>query len=155
MNHSAHRRNWKSLGLILGLLSCCAGTLSAQNCEAIVLPMLNNDANQLAMFPADKIAFHCAFSYYSFQVSDTLASAAPLHDISEVKDLLTGEQVSSDVNIDLDVLSYYRYDFNRFQIMHPEVPIYFHTRSSSHPYLVLVPVRVAEQRAQEKMDQGY
>lgn len=143
---------WKPFWLLLGLFLFSAGNLSAQDCNAIVLPLVNNDASRLAHYPADKLAYRCAFSQLSFEVTDILAEGAAVHDISEVKDVLTGVMLDRNVQIDLSVLSYYRYDFNRFQGMHADEYVYFHTPGSEHRYLVLVPRYLAQERAQEKMN---
>ena len=153
MNNPAPCCNWKSLGLLLALFIYSAGSLSAQDCEAIVLPMVNNDAALLARYPADKIAYYCAFSQFSFEVADSLPTGAPVHEINEVQDVLTKVFLDKDVRIDLTALSYYRYDFSRFQGMHAQATVYFHTPGSEHAYLVLVPYSDAQIRAQEKLIQ--
>lgn len=143
---------WKPFWLLLSLFLFSAGSLSAQDCNAIVLPLVNNDVQRLNQYPSDKLAYRCAFSQCSFEVADVLDETAPLHEISEVKDIFTGEFLSPSVQIDLNVLSYYRYDFNRFQVIHADEPVYFRTAGSDHPYLVLVPKMLADQRAQEKIN---
>lgn len=150
---SAPGRNGKSFWLLLGLFILSAGTLSAQDCDAIVLPMFKNDVQRFNRYPVEKVAYYCAFSQFSFEVTDTLDENAPLHDISEVYDIFTGEHLAADVQIDLNVLSYYRYNFNGFQGMHAEGPIYFRTVGSEHAYLVLVPIRIAQKQAVDKMSQ--
>ncbi len=150
---SRFRRNGKSMLLLMALFICSAGSLSAQDCDAIVLPKFKNDLQRFNQYPADKVLYYCAFSQFSFEVSDTLQAGVPVHDINEVRDLFTGEPMDRDVQIDLNVLSYYRYDFNRFQSIHAEGPIYFRTAGSEHSYLVLVPMRLAQQRAVDKMSQ--
>lgn len=148
VNHRL-RLSQSSWVLFLMLVSS-VGTLSAQNCEAIVLPFLDNDASRLVDYPAEKLAWRCAFSRHSFSLADTVPAAAPLHDISEVTDRFTGNPFPSDLAVNLDELSYYRYDFNRFQGLHPDLPVYFRTPASDRPYLVLVPIREAIRKAQEQ-----
>lgn len=140
----------KPFWIFVFLLVATVGSLSAQDCNAIVLPLVNNDVQRLHQYPSDKLAYRCAFSQCSFEVADVLDETAPLHDISEVKDVFTGEYLASDVQIDLNLLSYYRYDFNRFQVLHADEPVYFRTAGSEHSYLVLVPKVLADQRAMEK-----
>lgn len=109
----------------------------AQNCEAIVLPLYNNDIQRLNQVPADKIEYRCVFSHFSFDVADELPSGVTALAISQVRDNYTGQFMTDDVQIDLNVLSYYQYDFSRFQILYPQQEIYFSTPASEHPYLVL------------------
>lgn len=144
------------LRIVVLVMIIAPGSALAQDCDAIVLPFLNNDVQRLNQYPAHKMAYRCAFSQFSFEVADDVASGAPLHEISEVVDRFTGSNIPSDIKIDLNTLSYYQYDFNRFQGLHAEGPIYFHTPSSEHPYLVLVSFREAAERATKKMAQlGY
>ena len=142
----------KLLCLFVFLSKATGGTLFAQDCNVIVLPLVNNDVQRLNQYPSDKLAYRCAFSQCSFEVADELDENAPLHEISEVVDVFTGEHLSDDMDIDLNVLSYYRYDFSRFQVMHADEPVYFRTAGSAHPYLVLVPKMLADQRAMEKIN---
>lgn len=157
MKMSAHCRcNRKLLCFLAILFFCAGGTLSAQDCEAIVLPMMKNDASRLAQYPSDKIAYHCTFSQLSFEVSDTLPAGVPVYEINEVRDVFTGVSMDKNVKVDLNTLSYYQYDFNRFQGMHANEYIYFHTVGSEHLYLVLVPLTEVQRLTVEKMKQlGY
>lgn len=143
--------NRKIRWYLLALFVCGVGPLSAQDCDAIVLPKVNNDVQRLHAYPADKIAYYCTFSQSSFEVADAVAPNAPVHEISEVVDRFTGNPIPNEVHIDLNTLSYYQYDFNRFQGMHAGQTIYFHTPSSEHPYLVLVSYMEAERRTLAKM----
>ena len=119
------------------LVAVGMGTLCAQDCEQLLLPFFGNNLQTLQNYPQEKLAYRCAEAYFSFYVTDELDENAPVHDISEVVNRFTGEHLSEDFSVDLEVLSYYGYDFHRFRGLHPQASVYFRTQGSDHAYLVL------------------
>lgn len=112
-------------------------SLRAQNCDKIMLPYFGYDELRLQSYPDEKLAERCAYAHLSFTVADTLPQGAAVHDISEVLDKFTGEAIPQDIVINLDELSYFQYDFQRFRGLHYQQTVYFRTPGSEHPYLVL------------------
>lgn len=124
------------------LLSAMA--LKAQDCHKIMLPYFGYDENQMYSYPEEKLAYRCAFSRFSFYEADQVPEGAAVHDISEVTDRFTGEALSQQVSIDINVLSYYQYNFAQFRGLHYQQTVCFRTPGSAHPYLVLRSFRDTE-----------
>lgn len=113
--------------------------LKAQDCRAIVLPMFNGDEARLDSYPVEKLDLRCKYSRNSFYVSDTVPAGAVVKSITEVRNRQTGEYMTNETRIDLDVLSYYAYTFRELQQQYPkcDVTICFTTPGSDYAYLVL------------------
>ena len=113
--------------------------LRAQDCNAIMLPFFNGDAERLAAYPAEKLEWRCQYARNAFYWSDTVPEGAVVKSITEVVNRQTGIRMTADVQINLNTLSYYAYNFNDIQLIYPKpnVTICFSTPGSEHPYLVL------------------
>lgn len=120
------------------MLLAMAGA-KAQDCEALVLPFFGGNAERMAQYPAEKLAYRCQYARNAFYVSDTVPAGVQVIEISEVKEKLTGKNLPANIRIDLATFSYYAYDFIDFQTRYPkcDVTLCFHTPGSEHPYLVL------------------
>ena len=127
--------------MTLALVLAATG-LKAQDCDAIMLPYFKGDANRMQAYKEnapEKFQYRCNYATAAFIESDTIPAGLDVFNISEVKEIATGKNLSERFVVDLNTLSYYAYDFSRFQAMrHPdEVRVCFRTPGSSHPYLVL------------------
>lgn len=129
----------KQLLIIGTLLLAMAGKVSAQNCEAIVLPHFGNNQAALQMINDQKLATYCYYARHAFFVTNTLPEGAISYSITAVKDVFTGAHLPSTFEVDLETLSYYAYNFNDFRINHWGRTVYFSTPNSTYRYLVLRP----------------
>ena len=122
---------------VIGLMF--AGGLSAQNCEAIMLPFFGGNKQKMDEYPQPKFEWRCKYSQNAFYVTDQVPEGAELHALSELTDKMTGEKVTDDFVVDLDYLSYYQYNFMDIQLHSPsgDAKIYFATPKSGHRYLVV------------------
>lgn len=113
--------------------------LRAQGCDALVLPFFNGDAVRMAEYPAEKLEWRCQYARNAFYWSDTVPDGAVQKSITEVVNRQSGSRMTADVQINLNTLSYYAYNFNDMQLNYPKtnVTICFSTPGSAHPYLVL------------------
>lgn len=131
----------KKLVIIAALLMAVAG-VKAQDCEALVLPYFGNDATRMARYQTEapyKFEWRCAYAKAAFYESDTVPAGADVFQITEVSNKFTGKTISANYQVDLNVLSYYTYDFINFQLRYPtgDKTLCFATPASVHPYLVL------------------
>lgn len=119
-------------------LAAFAG-IQAQDCNAIMLPFFNGDANRMANYPPEKLDIRCRYSQNAFYVSDTVPQGAVLRSLTEIKDYTTGNYLTENFVVNLNTLSYYGYSFQDMQCHYPkaDVTICFPTPKSEHPYLVL------------------
>lgn len=116
--------------------------VKAQNCEAIMLPYFNNDAESLERYQAEapyKYEWRCAYAQSAFYEADTVPAGADVFQINEVKNKFTDSYLSANFMVDLASLSYYAYNFYDFQLRYPagDKTLCFSTPGSTHPYLVL------------------
>lgn len=126
--------------IILSVLCLMAfASLSAQNCEAIMLPYFNGNEKQMNEYPAPKLEWRCKYSQNAFYVTDNVPEGAELHALSELVDKMTGKNLTDDFVVDLNYLSYYQYNFMDLQLHSPkgDASIYFATPKSEHRYLVV------------------
>lgn len=129
----------------------------AQNCESIVLPLFGNDTARMALYPVDKVMYHCFYSQASFYESDAVPAGVDVYSISEVKETYGTNHLPQDYVVDLTTLSYYAYNFLSFQHRYPHgnVTICFSTPSSTHPYLVLRSIDDSHRLAGEMLTNYY
>lgn len=111
--------------------------LAAQNCEALVLPHVGNNADMLDKMPQGKFAWYCAFSQNSFYFADQLPEGVVAHNLAEVRNTSTGEYLPTDFVVDLNEFSYYAYNFIDFQIVETPNDVYFTLVGAEHRYLVV------------------
>lgn len=115
----------KILSTILFLAAMVGGKAMAQDCNAILAPyiVLNNiDTNS---YPIEKLEYFCQLSSAHFYITDRTPKRAKVFEISELKDYLTGQNLPQNVDIDLNNLSYYRYNFYDFQRLDFKNTVYF------------------------------
>ena len=125
--------------LITIMLVASFTCLKAQNCEAIVLPYFNGNQERMANYPAEKLDYRCRYSRNAFFESDTVPEWAEMRSLTELKNKMTGKNLTDDFVVDLETLSYYAYNFLDLQGQYhdSETVICFPTPKSKHPYLVL------------------
>lgn len=119
--------------ILLGLSS----QVSAQDCEALVLPHVGYNADAFSQMPQAKVDWYCLFSRNSFAEIDEVPDGVQLHNLSEVINYRTGDALPNDYAVDLNVLSYYAYNFNEIRAAASHGRVYFSTPGSAHRYLML------------------
>ena len=127
----------KTIPLFIVIILLFHQNILGQDCRSIVLPMYNYNEEVYNNVPDDKLAIHCAYARNMFYIADEWPEGNPIYIISEVKNISTGEFLSKEIEINLDSLSYYAYNFIDFQSRHNDKEIYFETIGSRHRYLVL------------------
>ena len=103
----------------------------AQDCEAIVGPYLTIRGLDPQSYPIEKQEYFCQVSRNTFYLVDEVPEGAPVYNIREVTNRLTGKKVSRDFVVDLNTLSFWEYDFMNFQVSHPYVTIYYRLGSNN------------------------
>lgn len=141
----------KKLVIIAAMFMAAAG-VKAQDCEAIMLPYFNGDMQRLTTYrnmAPEKYKYRCVFAQSAFYESDTIPAGVEVMDISVVKNLATGTNLSSNISIDLSTFSFYAYNFGEIQVRNNSVTeqTCFSTPASDHPYLVLRSAKEMEQAA--------
>lgn len=128
----------KKIVLIAALMASVIG-LKAQNCEQLMLPYFNGDANAMAGYPQEKFEWRCAFARAAFYESDTVPAGAEVYPITEVQSYADGTNLTADFVVDLSTLSFYAYTFKEIQLRYSKcnVTIAFSTPASEHRYLIL------------------
>ena len=113
------------------------GNLRAQDCNEIVRPyfLFNNvDSN---IYPAGKLEWRCNYSKNAFYLVDRVPENAFVYDFTELTNVLTKQHPSSDYIVDLNHLSYYLFDFEKFQCQHFEHTIYFRLKNGPKKFLAV------------------
>lgn len=120
---------------LFSIMLCAASAVGAQNCESLVLPHFGNNRAAFNNCPSDKVAYYCRYSSTALFATDTLPEGANVYDISELQNRFTGEYLAQNVEVDLNVFSYYAYNFVVFQNRHFNHRVYFRTPGSKFRYL--------------------
>lgn len=113
------------------------GQLQAQNCDILLRPYFlrnNIDPNE---YPEGKAEWRCLYAQSAFYLTNDIPENAPVYDISEVFDYLTGKYLDKNFVVDLQGLSYYGYNFIDFQQKNDKKTVYFRLRSGQTKYLAL------------------
>jgi len=119
--------------LLLGVVS----QLKAQDCNALVLPHVGYNQTMLDEMPAVKIAWYCAFSRNSFFFTNEVPEGAAVYNISDVVNDRTKEHLPVNYVVDVNVMSFYAYNFDHFQSLHFNQKVYFRIGNSDYHYLGL------------------
>lgn len=99
--------------LVVLALGCTQKCL-AQNCRAIVRPYYITQGIDSTMYPAEKEAYLCQFSQNAFFITQQVPQGVAVHDLDELTNVVTGMKAPKNLEIDLNTLSYWQYDFHRF-----------------------------------------
>lgn len=132
----------KRVVLAVALIVSALG-LKAQNCDAIVLPYFRGDVARMEEYKSlapEKFEIRCSYARDMVDVADAVPQSALVFNISELTDLLTGNRLPESFVVDIDVFSFYQYNFIHFLSQlpkHTEGVICFSTPSSPHPYLLV------------------
>lgn len=118
------------------LTLCINGNLKAQNCEAILRPYFILNGYSPDEYPQEKAEWRCAFSYSAFYLCDKIPANAKVYSFSELTNNLTKQHPSANYSVDLETLSYYEFDFDRFQKDDMGETVYFRI-SGQKRYLAL------------------
>ena len=127
----------KILLAAVAIMMFCGGSLRAQDCQAVLLPMVNFNAKHLAEYPAEKAAWYCNFSHNAFFFAESVPEGARVFSITELTDVNTGNHPAADIVIDLNTFSFYAYDFTNFQHLDYHRTIYFETSNTTHKFLAV------------------
>ena len=99
--------------------------VQAQDCRAIVRPLVILRGIDTSWYPAEKLEFFCQFSQNALFTVQSVPEGAIVHNIGEVTDLLTRQKAPQNMVADLNTLSYWQYDFDEFRPRDYKQPIYF------------------------------
>ena len=116
------------------------GNVQAQGCLDLLEPYFKFNNTNPEDYPQEKLEWRCRYVRAAFYMTNTIPENVPLYEISEVTDVFTGSHMSENEVIDIETLSYYQYDFARFQHMNDKVTVYFRLRHGKYKYLALRPV---------------
>lgn|SRR5574344_289812 len=122
---------------MFALLLGTASQMKAQDCNALVLPHVAYNQDMLNEMPAAKIAWYCSFSRNSFFFTNEVPAGAAVYNISDVVDVRTHAHLPANYVVDVNVMSYYAYNFNDFQSLHFNQKVYFRIGNSDYHYLGL------------------
>ena len=113
-----------------------ADRVQAQDCNAIVRPLCILRDIDTNTYPAEKLQIFCHYSQCAFFITQQLPERAVVNDISVLTNTITGEKVSRNFVADLNTISFWGYDFDKFRPHGWEGPIYFRMgRGSTTQYL--------------------
>lgn len=138
---------------VLIMMTCLGFKVSAQNCTEIVRPYLEFRNIPPSAYPEPKFEWRCHFSYNTFYLCDSVPEGATVFGIQSLTNLITGEHPAENYVVDLEVFSYWAWDFSNFQFQDPQNTIYFDTHNSTNRYLAVRTYSEASQRAQEQLNQ--
>lgn len=123
--------------LFIALVLFSFNMLNAQNCREIALPYFNNNQDVLDVCPAEKLDWICSYAHNAFFLTNDVPQGAKVFNISDVKNVTTGEHLSSSTVVDLNTLNYYAYDFRQFQFQDFNNTIYFVIPNADYHYLAV------------------
>lgn len=110
--------------------------LNAQNCREIAASYYGNIEDKLEDCAQEKIDWLCAYSHNAFFLTNDVPQEAKVFNISEVKNVFTGEPFATGV-VDLNTLNYYAFDFQKFQFQDYNKTIYFVIQNEDYHYLAV------------------
>lgn len=105
-----------------------ANNVDAQDCSAIVRPLCIQRDIDTNTYPAEKLQIFCHYSQCAFFITTNVPDEAVVNDISVLTNTITGEKVSRNFVADLNTISYWGYNFDKFRPKGMEKPIYFRMR---------------------------
>lgn len=110
----------------------------AQDCSAIVRPMCILRGIDTNTYPIEKLDYFCRISQHAFFITKEVPSDAVVHNISELTNTITGEKVPQSFVADLNTISFWGYNFEKFRPKDYRQPIYFRMgRGSNVQYLAV------------------
>lgn len=131
--------------IALVMLACT--NVMAQDCKTIVEPLIIMRDLDTNTYPAEKLDLFCQISANQFYMTNEVPKNAKVFNITQLRNVLTGENIPEDFVVDLNTLSYYRYNFLDFQVQDFEHTIYFQVgRKSDKTYLAVRSVVEAKMR---------
>ncbi len=111
--------------------------LSAQNCTEIVRPYLEFRNIPQSQYPQEKFDWRCNFSRNSFYMCDSVPEGAKVFSISALTNNITKQHPAENYVVDLNVFSYWAWDFINFQKEDYFNTIYFDTHNATNRYLAV------------------
>lgn len=129
------KRTYRTIVLMMMAgIGCHAG---AQNCAEIVRPYLESRNIPATEYPQPKFEWRCNFSHNSFYLCDSVPAGARVFEISELTHITTGAHPAANHAVDLEVFSYWAWDFINFQKHDYNNTIYFDTHNATNRYLAV------------------
>lgn len=113
------------------------GRVSAQNRTEIVRPYLELRNIPPSEYPQEKYDWRYNFSRNSFYMCDSVPAGARVFNISELTNLITKQHPAQNYVVDLNVFSYWAWDFINFQKEDYFNTIYFDTHNQTNRYLAV------------------
>ncbi len=133
----------KAIFIGLFIMTTLFGSAYAQDCEYIVAGKYHYNMELVQQLPRAKVDYHCRFSRNNLFVTNEVPRGAKVYSITELKNQYTGDYLPSSFVVNLDSISYYAYDFAKFQDFRYNESVYFSTPGSQYHYLGLRAYRVA------------
>lgn len=123
--------------MTLALMLVCGKAL-AQDCSAIVAPLVQHRGINLDNYPHEKYMYWCVKGHSFFYFADEAPANAKVFSLTDVIEIATREHISSTFVPDLNSFSYYAYNFADIQIQFNNQTLYFRLpEGSGHAYLAL------------------
>lgn len=112
--------------------------VKAQDCDAIVGPLLQERGLTKDTYPIEKIEHFCQVSQNSFYLTDQTPEGAVIYDLSDLTNKFTNRKIPHNFVVDLNTLSLWEYNFLEFQVRHSGVTIYYRLgQNNSAQYLAV------------------
>ncbi|MBQ6068936.1 MAG: hypothetical protein IJK84_05480 [Bacteroidales bacterium] len=102
-----------------------ANESKAQDCRSIVRPMYILEGMDSTTYPVEKEEIYCIISHNAFFITQEVPEGAIVNDIGDLTDLITGQKLPKDYVADLNTISYYRYNFDKFRGKDFKQTVYF------------------------------
>lgn len=109
----------------------------AQNRTEIVRPYLEFRNIPPSEYPQEKYDWRYNFSVNSFYMCDTVPEGAKVFSISVLTNYITKQHPAENYVVDLNVFSYWAWDFINFQKEDYFNTIYFDTHNATNRYLAV------------------
>ena len=100
--------------LVILAMGCTQKSLAQSTCREIVRPYYIMRDIDSTTYPIEKEEYFCQFSRNAFFITRQVPEGAVVHDLDELTNVLTRTKASKNMEIDLNKLSYWLYDFYRF-----------------------------------------
>jgi len=113
------------------------GCVCAQDCTEIVRPYLEFRNIPPSEYPQQKAEWRCNYSRNSFYLCDSVPEGARVFSITALTNFITKQHPEENFVVDLNVFSYWAWDFPTFQKIDYHNTIYFDTHNSTNRYLAV------------------
>lgn len=111
--------------------------VQAQNCDELLEPFFQLNNIDTSIYPAGKAEWRCCFARSAFYYTNSIPDNAPVYNITEVTNKLTGKNIERNFVVNIDHMSYYAYNFDHFQAINDKKTVYFRLANGKHKYLAV------------------